>query len=70
MRNLIRPLWLSRPGQRADVVLGNPPWVAYRHLSPEMKVDLREACQRIDLWVGGILTTQQDEVGLILGALG
>ena len=25
LRNLMRPLWLSRPEQRADVVLGNPP---------------------------------------------
>jgi hypothetical protein len=33
LRNLIRPVWLSRPDQRADVVIGNPPWVAYRHLS-------------------------------------
>ena len=44
LRNLVRPLWLSRPGQRADVVLGNPPWIAYRYLSAEMKTNLREAC--------------------------
>jgi SAM-dependent methyltransferase len=25
LRNLIRPVWLSRPDQRADVVIGNPP---------------------------------------------
>ena len=25
------------PEQQADVLLGNPPWVAYRHLSPEQE---------------------------------
>ncbi|MGH7057438.1 MAG: N-6 DNA methylase, partial [Acetobacteraceae bacterium] len=60
LRNLRRPLWLSRADQRADVVIGNPPWVAYRHLSPEMQSRLREACQRMNLWHGGRLATQQD----------
>ena len=60
LRNLIRPVWLSRPDQRADLLIGNPPWVAYRHLSPEMKVRLRDACQAMNLWVGGVLATQQD----------
>ncbi len=60
LRNLIRPVWLSRPDQRADVLIGNPPWVAYRHLSPEMKPRLRDACRAMNLWVGGVLATQQD----------
>ena len=33
-RNLVRPVWLSRAEQRADVLVGNPPWIVYRHLSP------------------------------------
>ena len=60
LRNLMRPLWLSRPEQQADVLLGNPPWIAYRHLSAEMKPRLREACRQMNLWVGGVLATQQD----------
>jgi hypothetical protein len=60
LRNLMRPRWLSRPDQQADVLIGNPPWVAYRHLSPEMKARLRAACQQMGLWVGGVLATQQD----------
>jgi SAM-dependent methyltransferase len=60
LRNLMRPLWLSRPEQQADVLLGNPPWIAYRHLSAEMKPRLREACRQMSLWVGGVLATQQD----------
>ena len=64
LRNLIRPVWLSRPEQRADVVIGNPPWVAYRHLSAEMKLRLRDASIAMNLWVGGVLTTQQDLAAL------
>jgi SAM-dependent methyltransferase len=64
LRNLVRPLWLSRPGQQADVLLGNPPWVAFRHLSAPMQQRLREASQRMNLWVGGVLATQQDLCGL------
>jgi hypothetical protein len=60
LRNLMRPLWLSRPDQQADVLLGNPPWIAYRHLSTEMKPRLRSACRQMNLWVGGVLATQQD----------
>jgi SAM-dependent methyltransferase len=65
-RNLVRPLWLSRPEQQADVLLGNPPWVAYRHLSAEMQARLKEASQRMNLWVGGVLSTQQDLCALFL----
>ncbi|MGA7868728.1 MAG: N-6 DNA methylase, partial [Stellaceae bacterium] len=60
LRNLMRPLWLSRPEQQADVLLGNPPWIAYRHLSAEIKPRLRSACRQMNLWVGGVLATQQD----------
>ena len=60
LRNLMRPLWLSRPEQQADVLLGNPPWIAYRHLSAEMKPRFRSACRQMNLWVGGVLATQQD----------
>jgi hypothetical protein len=59
-RNLARPVWLSRAEQRADVVVGNPPWIIYRHLSAGMKDRLREALQSYELWEGGGLATQQD----------
>jgi SAM-dependent methyltransferase len=60
LRNLMRPLWLSRLDQRADVLIGNPPWVAYRYLSAEMRPRLRDACIAMNLWVGGRLATNQD----------
>jgi methylase of polypeptide subunit release factors len=59
-RNLVRPVWLSRPDQRADVLVGNPPWIVYRHLSAKMKDRLREGLSDYSLWVGGNLATQQD----------
>ena len=63
-RNLVRPVWLSRSDQHADVLVGNPPWIVYRHLSAGMKDRLREALQTYDLWVGGNLATQQDMCAL------
>jgi hypothetical protein len=60
LHNLARPLMLSAEAQRADIVIGNPPWVAYRHLSSEMKSRLKDASTARNLWVGGKLATQQD----------
>ncbi|MFA6966991.1 N-6 DNA methylase [Bosea sp. (in: a-proteobacteria)] len=64
LRNLLRPVWLSHPDQRADVLIGNPPWIVYRHLSADMKDRLREALQSYGLWVGGSLATHQDMFAL------
>jgi hypothetical protein len=66
LRNLLRPLWLARPDQRADLVIGNPPWVAFRHLSPALQGRVRGACQARNLWAGGRLATQQDLSALFL----
>lgn len=64
LRNLLRPVWLSHPDHRADVLVGNPPWIVYRHLSADMKERLREALQNYGLWVGGSLATHQDMCAL------
>ena len=32
-RNLSRPIWLATEAQKADVVVGNPPWLAYSRMS-------------------------------------
>lgn len=64
LRNLLRPVWLSHPDHRADVLVGNPPWIVYRHLSADMKDRLREALQSYNLWVGGSLATHQDMFAL------
>ena len=62
-------IWCARSGcrgneQRADVLVGNPPWIVYRHLSAGMKDRLREALRAYELWVGGNLATQQDMCAL------
>ncbi len=64
LRNLLRPVWLSHPDHRVDVLVGNPPWIVYRHLSADMKDRLREALQSYGLWVGGSLATHQDMFAL------
>ena len=62
-RNLARPVWLSSEAQKADVVIGNPPWVSYRYMSREFQKRFREECQAARLWVGGKVATQQDLSG-------
>lgn len=64
LRNLLRPVWLSHPDHRVDVLVGNPPWIVYRHLSADMKDRLREALRSYGLWVGGPLATHQDMFAL------
>ena len=59
-RNLSRPVWLSSPEERADVVIGNPPWLSYRFMSGETQVKFRDECVERGLWVGGKVATHQD----------
>ena len=59
-RNLARPVWLSSEARKADVVIGNPPWVSYRYMSGAFQKRFREECQAARLWVGGKVATQQD----------
>ena len=62
-RNLARPVWLAAEAQKADVVIGNPPWVSYRYMSAAFQARFREECQATGLWVGGKVATQQDLAG-------
>ena len=40
-RNLVRPVWLSQEDQKADVILGNPPWLSYRFMTRETQEQFR-----------------------------
>lgn len=62
-RNLVRPIWLSQQSQRADVVIGNPPWLAYRFMDADMQKRFREECQAFGIWAGGKVATHQDMSG-------
>jgi hypothetical protein len=59
-RNLSRPLWLSSPDQRADAIVGNPPWLSFRFMTPDMQRKFRNECRHRNLWAGGKVATHQD----------
>lgn len=62
-RNLSRPVWLSSTGQRAHVIVGNPPWLSYRYMSPDMQKRFKQECQDRGIWAGGKVATHQDLSG-------
>ena len=66
VRNLARPLWLAQPGNRADVLIGNPPWLAYRHMPSELQRKFREMSEARGLWKGAKVATHQDLSGLFV----
>jgi N-6 DNA Methylase len=63
-RNLSRPLYLSADERRADVVVGNPPWLAFRYMFDDLQKRFRELAQGENIYVGGKLATQNDLSGL------
>ncbi len=62
-RNQSRPIWLSTEAQRADVVIGNPPWLSYRYMAPAMQAQFRDECRARGIWAGGNVATTQDLSG-------
>ncbi|MBA3519832.1 MAG: N-6 DNA methylase, partial [Rhizobiales bacterium] len=54
-RNLSRPLFFSAAGGWANVVVGNPPWVAYRHMSADLQKRFKELAKGERVYVGGKL---------------
>ncbi|MBV8798323.1 MAG: hypothetical protein JO208_00710 [Alphaproteobacteria bacterium] len=60
-RNLSRPLAYTHAGSPwANVVVGNPPWVAYRHMSADLQKRFREISRGENVHVGGKFGTQSD----------
>ena len=51
-RNMSRPVWLAGEAQKADRVVGNPPWVAYSRMDKSLKEDFKKAMKRVELWGG------------------
>ncbi|GGT37622.1 N-6 DNA methylase [Nonomuraea spiralis] len=66
VRNLARPMWLSRPKNRVDVMVGNPPWLAYRRMPKKLQERFRELCEVRGLWHGREVATHQDLSGLFV----
>ncbi len=66
VRNLARPMWLSREENRVDVLVGNPPWLSYRHMPEEMQELFKDMSQSRKLWRGDEVATHQDLSGLFI----
>jgi len=60
IRNLVRPIWLSRAENRVDVLLGNPPWLSYRHMPGDMQQVFRTMSEAMGLWHGKTVAPTQD----------
>ena len=66
VRNLARPAWLARQDNRVDVLVGNPPWLAYRYMTASMKVQFQAMSRERGLWAGASVATHQDLSGLFV----
>ncbi|MFI5558551.1 N-6 DNA methylase [Amycolatopsis japonica] len=66
VRNLARPMWLARPENRVDVMVGNPPWLAYRHMPTDMQKTFRTLATDLNVWQGREVATHQDLSGLFI----
>ena len=66
VRNLARPWWLALPQNRVDVLVGNPPWLAFRFMTEAMQEAFREYSDERGLWHGAKVATHQDLSGLFL----
>ena len=66
VRNLARPAWLALSDNRCDVLIGNPPWLAYRHMTESMKNIFREMSTTRGLWSGKHVATHQDLADLFV----
>jgi SAM-dependent methyltransferase len=60
VRNEARPRWLSRPENRVDRLVGNPPWLSYRYMTAGMQKRFRELSTERSLWHGAKVATHQD----------
>jgi SAM-dependent methyltransferase len=59
-RDLSRPLAFSFNNGWANVVIGNPPWVSFRHMSADLQKRFREMSKAERIYVGGKFATQSD----------
>ena len=48
--NLTRPIWLSSEKHKADIVIGNPPWLRFNSMNKEMQKILKKECFSLNLW--------------------
>jgi hypothetical protein len=58
VRNLARPLWLAR--EQVDVLVGNPPWLRYSKMLPNMQARYQELAGPRNLLTGGLGASARD----------
>jgi hypothetical protein len=66
VRNLARPLWLAKPTNRVDVLVGNPPWLAYRYMTGTQQSHFKAMSMERALWSGSVAATNQDLAALFV----
>ena len=59
-RNLTRPFTFSAGQHWARVLIGNPPWLAFRHMTEGLQKRFRELAKGERISVGGKMATQND----------
>jgi len=59
-RNLTKPFSFSAGQHWASVVIGNPPWLAFRHMTEGLQKRFRELAKAERIYVGGRMATQND----------
>ena len=60
VRNLIRPIWLTEPNNRVDVLIGNPPWLRYSKMTAAMQDRYKMLCEPRQLLSGGLGASGRD----------
>src|SRR5207249_1830835 len=55
-----RALYPPKEQTRFDVVIGNPPWLALRHMSGDLQKRFKELAEGENIYVGARLATQND----------
>lgn len=66
IRNVTRPAWLSREDNRADVLVGNPPWLSYRFMTPSMQTVFKSLAMERGFWSNETNATHQDLAGVFV----
>jgi len=66
IRNVSRPTWLTREGNKVDVLVGNPPWLSYRHMSKSMQATFKSLSKARYFWHNESTATHQDLAGLFI----
>ena len=60
VRNLARPLWMSKDGNQVDAIIGNPPWLAYSFMPEDMQEVFRSMSESRELWTNAKFSPHQD----------